>query len=94
MYFQVDVADTTFPPFYTSDSSCGGEVDVQSYVPALLTISGTFHFAGTSLVAPDTVRVTDGRFDGKIQISDIVIGTVSIRRAHGQFRPLPFVQHN
>ena len=76
-YFQVDQADSTrVEPFYTTDTTCGGQVDVGAYEPAFSTISGTFHFTATSFFAPDTVHVTDGRFDGRFAISDIVIGAL------------------
>lgn len=75
-YWVTDVADTTTDTplglMYDTRSGCGlGEVDVTSYDVMHGQIDGTFHFtAVTTLVADpvDTVKVTNGTFDGRISI--------------------------
>ncbi|HYK09277.1 MAG TPA: hypothetical protein VEV39_00585 [Gemmatimonadales bacterium] len=73
IYYQIDQHGTTGSPAYTTDTLCGGEVDILSYAPTSLTISGTFHFNGTSVAAADTVRVTDGKFSGRITLAGLIV---------------------
>jgi len=73
LYERVDALDTMPTPVYTTDTACGGMVDVQSYFPATMLITGTFHFSGTSLAAPDTIHVTDGQFSGMIRLTGFIL---------------------
>lgn len=73
LYSQIQEPSGPSSPAYATDTSCGGEVDVQSYSSASATISGTFHFNGTSIAATDTVHITDGQFSGKIALAGIAI---------------------
>ena len=73
-YFKQNEQDTALGPFFTTDSVCGGEVDIQTYDPVTRNVAGTFHFAAVSdLSHADTVHVTDGRFSGKIAIAGIIL---------------------
>lgn len=73
-YFKQNEQDTTLGPFFTTDSVCGGEVDIQTYDPISRNVEGTFHFAAVSdLSHADTVHVTDGQFSGKIAIAGIIV---------------------
>ena len=73
-YFKQNELDTALGPFFTTDSVCGGEVDIQTYDPISRNMSGTFHFAAVSdLSHADTVHVTDGRFSGKIATAGIIL---------------------
>jgi hypothetical protein len=71
-YWVTDMADTTLGLLYDTQSGCDlGEVDVTSYDVMHGQIDGTFHFtAVTALVADpvDTVKVTNGTFDGRFSI--------------------------
>ena len=73
LYSQVQEPGGPSSPAYTTDTSCGGEVDVQSYSSVSSMISGTFHFNGTSIAATDTVHITQGQFSGRFAVAGIAI---------------------
>jgi len=73
-YFKQNELDTALAPFFTTDSVCGGEVDIQTYDPISHNVTGTFHFAAVSdLSLSDTVQVTEGQFSGKIAIAGVIL---------------------